>query len=287
MHQGKSAMGSVYVNWEGTCRDRGTQQELVRFLRQLADRSVARIQGPQIARPAFLEAMTTQRDQNTPILEPVRVFDQEITGHIVLDPCLARNGDSLFEDVQRTRIEMVSIDAGGMKKNEPFCLNLGSDGAQWCLRIPRLQVYGIDLRLFDPRGLYPHADRVSFVFIDSAELPALRGCIAQLENQQQCQIYGSDVIRLADWYVSAPTVHLRYYLEEWTDMLLSWVKYFFVSDLHYHRYEPLSNYEPIRETLQETCGKHGRQAARQLAFDLLLTQFDENADEWIRRVGEM
>ena len=57
---------------------------------------------------------------------------------------------------------------------------------------------------------------MSFVFLESRELPALDGCLAQLENREQCRSYASEVIRAADWYVSAPNIHLRYYLEEQT-----------------------------------------------------------------------
>ncbi len=39
-------MGSVYVSWEGTCRDRAVQEELLGFVRELADRSAARLAGP-------------------------------------------------------------------------------------------------------------------------------------------------------------------------------------------------------------------------------------------------
>jgi hypothetical protein len=175
-------MGSVYVSWGGTCRDRAGQEELVGFLRDLADRSAARLEDPAPARPAFLELMTAQREQNTPRVESVRMFDEEITGRIVLDPCLAQDGQALHDDVQRTNAEMVAVEAGGMEKNEPFCLSLGSGGGQWCIRLPRLRLYGIDFQLFDSRRLYPNADRMSFVFLQSPELPSLGGCLAQVEN---------------------------------------------------------------------------------------------------------
>ncbi len=65
------------------------------------------------------------------------------------------------------------------------------------------------------------------------------------------------MIRSADWYVCTPNIHLRYYLEEWSDILLIWVKYFLVSDLHYSRYQALANFEATRDTIRQQCELHG------------------------------
>jgi hypothetical protein len=280
-------MGSVYVSWAGACRERATQAELLGFIRQLADRHAARWQGPATARPAFLQIMTAQRQQAAPAVDLVRTFDQEITGRIVLDPYLAHDGEGLLADVERSGVEKVAVEAGGTEKQEAFCLSLGSSGARWCLRLARLRVFGVDFRLFDPRELYPDADRIGFVFLDSPELPSLCGGLAQVESQPQCGAYGSDVIRSADWYVSAPSVHLRYHLEDWMDRLLGWVKFFFIPDLRYQRYEPMSGFESIAPLFEECCRERGTAAAKQAAFEALLGQFEREADEWVRRVGQM
>jgi len=248
---------------------------------------VARREGPTPKRPAFLELMTAQRERDIAPLVPVRRFDQEMTGHIVLDPCLARDGQALYDDVQRTKAETVTVEGGGTEKIEPFCMSLGSSGAQVCLRLSRLRVYGIDFQLFDPRGLYPDADRMSFVFLQSPELPSLDGCLAQIESRDQCQSYPSEVIRAADWYVSAPNIHLRYYLEEWSDFLLCWVKYFFVSDLFYRRYEDLPQYEAIRTVIAEQCQKDGDEIAKGAVFHTLVGMFEAEADEWTQKLSGM
>jgi hypothetical protein len=83
-----------------------------------------------------------------------------------------QDGQRLYEEVQRLDVEKVPIDAGGTEKHEPFSLNLDPGGAQLCLRLPRLGLYGMDFRLFDPRNLYPHADRMSFIFLHSTDLPS-------------------------------------------------------------------------------------------------------------------
>jgi hypothetical protein len=280
-------MGSVYVRWEGTCRDRAIQEELAAFLLELADRSAARREGPAPKRPAFLEQMTAQREEGIPPLEPVRLFDQELTGRIVLDPCLAPDGQALYDEVQRTETETVKVEAGGTEKVEAFCLSLGSGNAQLCLRLPWLQVYGIDFQLFDPRGLYPDADRMSFVFLQSAELPSLDGCLAQVESREQCRPYQSEVIRTADWYVSAPSIHLRYYLEEWSDFVLGWVKYFFVPDLSYRRYDDLPQYEAVRTVIADKCQKEGDESTKRAVFRVLIEKFEAEADEWTQKLSDM
>jgi hypothetical protein len=286
-NQREKTMGSVYVSWEGRCQDRRTQEELVGFLRELARHSAVRLQGSAPARPAFLEFMTAQRREGAARVEPIRTFDQELTGQIVLDPCLAPDGQQLAEEVQKTGTELVAVEAGAKDKVEPFCLSLGSRGAPWCLRLGRLRLFGIDFRLFDPRDLYPQADRMSFVFLDSPELPALRGCLAQVETREQCQAYPGEVIRSADWYVSPPNIHLRYYYEEWSDLLLGWVKYFFIPDLRYQRYEELPQYEAIRGVLEEQCRQHDSATTKRLVFDYLVDRFASEADEWTQRIGGM
>lgn len=269
-------MGSVYVSWQGTCRGRAAQEELVGFLGKLAARSKARLEASAPPRPAILDLMTRQREQSSPRLELVRTFDHEITGKIILDPCLVRDVQALPDEVQRIKAEIIDIGAGGRDKDEStsvmFCLATSCSRAQECLVLRRLRVYGIDFRLFGVR--YPSADRISFVFLESPEVPSLGGCLAQVENREQCQPYYSEEIRTADWYVSTPAIHLRYYLEEWSDFLLSWVKYFFVPDLYYRRYDDLSQYEAIRTVIEKQCREHSEEWAKRAVFQYLLEQFE-------------
>ncbi len=274
-------MGSVIVPWKGICHDRNTQEELIGFLQQLADHSAARIGGPQPRRPAFLELMQAGQCEDSHQLDVVRFFDQEITGRIVLDPFLTLDLDRLHEETQHAKTEMVAVEADGMEKREEFCLSLSSRSAQWFLRLSRLRLYGIDFQLFDSRNLYPNSNRMSFVFLESPDLSALNGCIAQVETQAQCHLYSSEAIRSADWYVSTPQIHLRYYLEEWSDLLLSWVKYFFISNLYYWRYEELAQYDLFRDTMFETGLRHvGIDTVKQLVFQYLVERFETEASEW-------
>jgi len=280
-------MGSVYVTWKGAVRDRVVQKELQTFLFVLAGRSDARLAAPAPPRPAFLELMTAERAKQAPRCESFRTFDEEISGRIVLDPWLARDGQTLLDDVRRAKAELIEVEARGTEKDEAYCLSLDSADSQSCVVLPRLQLYGIDFQLFDPRGLYPGADRMSFVFLQSLEIPSLDGGLAQIESREQCQAYGSEAIRAADWYVSAPNIHLRYYLEEWSDFLLSWVKFFFVPDLVFRRYEDLSQYDATQTFLEQLCREHGELLAKRGFFSQLVDMFEEQADACVRQLGEM
>jgi hypothetical protein len=274
-------MGSVYVNWQGTCRERKTQEELVGMLRQIADLSAMWILGADSDSPEaqLSKLLWAGRQALAPELDCVRVFDTEIVGNIVLDPFLAVDGHALKADVDQGTVDMVSIAAGGTKKNEPGCLSLTLDPGQVCLVLKRLKLYGVDFRLYDYRNLYPQANRMSFVFIESPELPSLKGCLAQIEDKTQCQSYGSETIRSADYFVSQPNIHMRYFLEEWSDMLLSFVKYFFVQDLEYFRYESCMNYDVHEAAFEAGCEEIGREAAKQAAHKVLLQHFENAADK--------
>jgi hypothetical protein len=87
--------------------------------------------------------------------------------------------------------------------------------------------------------------------------------------------------------VCAPNIHLRYYLEDWSDVLLSWVKYFFVSDLYYFRHEPLANFESLRDMIERQCELQGGDFVKDFTVQWLADRFEEQADEWIQRLSDM
>lgn len=281
-------MGSVTVHWQGMCNDRPRQEQLVAHLEVLAQRSAARLERPAPPRPAMLELMAAQREA-PPEVDAIRLFDGQIEGRIVVDPYLTSEGQALYDQVIETGTEMIDVLPGGAEKATPFCLSLNPSSGQKYLVVDSLRVHGLDFRLYDPRDLYPQENRVSFVFLESDRLPALNGCVAQLENSQQSAAYGSPEIRLATWFVSGPSIHLRYYLEDWCDLLLSWVKHFFMPDLQFHRYEPLSGYESFCRWLNERRGAEGRETPdeelRLRSFAAIVDLFEREADDWISKMA--
>ena len=106
---------------------------------------------------------------------------------------------------------------------------------------------GLGFRLYDGRGLYPGADRISFVFASFEEYPDLDGSLVYVEEEEQCRQYGDEEIRTAQAFLDSPNIHLRYYYEEWMDNFLGWVKHFFITDLAYWRCEPNSGYQRFHD----------------------------------------
>jgi hypothetical protein len=158
---------------------------------------------------------------------PVKTFDQTIKGTILLSRELFPSWPS---SPKLTEV------------NEQY------------LSLQKVTLYGLEFRLYDPRVFYPGEDRVSFVFCVDDD-PQLDGVMAYVEDRQECRKYQDEDIRGADYFLRTPHVHLRYYLEEWLDRLMGWVKYHYVENLRYWRYQDLWE---SREQLAEVLGHFGQ-----------------------------
>ncbi len=258
-------MGSVIVTWKGRCPQRDIQNELLSFLRLLAQRHEARWAQPPSLRPKFTEILAAQRSEGLPARPTLRFFDQKLTGRILVRSDVAEDHRGLVEEAMRRGVA-----------HEPEA----PQASHSVLRLERLHVRGLDFRLFDPRELYPGEDRMSFFFLESEEAPFLNGRLAALAERDLCTISPVALIREADWYVECPYVHLRYYLEGWFDGLMAWIKFFFIPDLRYHRYEVLPGYETLQNTFKALQDEEGYPQARALFFDVLLAEFEREADRW-------
>ncbi len=132
--------------------------------------------------------------------------------------------------------------------------------------LERVGLHGIELHLFDPRKLYD--DLVSIVFASADEYPLLNGRLVDVQRE--------DVSR-TEWRLARPSLHLRYYLEAWSDDLFWWIREFFVPNLAHRRYAELSDCGDLRRRLERAPS---RAAARSAIFDELLDRFDREADAW-------
>lgn len=258
-------MPSFIVTWQGQCPQKDIQNELLLFLRSLAQRHEARWAGLLPSRPRFLEMMTAPREEGLLPRSDVQFFDQALTGRILVRSDVAADHRALLEEADRLGIVHEKEDTGNVHS---------------LLHLERLHVRGLAFRLYDPRRLYPGEDRMSFVFLESEDVPFLDGCLAAVDGKDFCVQSRSALIRQADWFVQCPYVHLRYYLEEWWDGLMAWIKFFFIPDLHYLRYEELPGYEDLRAAFQALQESDGYQAARALVFARLLNDFEAEADHW-------
>ena len=258
-------MPSFIVTWQGQCPQEDIQNELLHFLRSLAQRHEARWAGLLPQRPRFLEKMTAPREEGLPPRPDVQFFDQTLTGRILVRSDVSADYRSLLDEADRMGIAHEKEDTGKTHS---------------LLHLEHLRVRGLDFRLFDPRRLYPGRDRMSFVFLESEDAPFLNGRLAAVEGKDICARSRSQLIRQADWFVQCPYVHLRYYLEKWWDGLMAWIKFFFIPDLQYLRYEELPGYEDFCAAFQALQENDGYEVARAAIFARLLSDFEAEAEQW-------
>jgi hypothetical protein len=96
--------------------------------------------------------------------------------------------------------------------------------------------------------------------------------------------YGG-ALKGTEWLVKCPLLHPRYYLEDWLDLVLSWMKLFYVPDLFYLHQIELAEYERHRSDFRYMAEEPGMGAAREAAFEDFLRQFRTEADQWAREMG--
>jgi hypothetical protein len=113
---------------------------------------------------------------------------------------------------------------------------------------------GVEFQLYDGRNLYEGDDRMSFVFCVDDD-PQLDGLMVYVEEQAECRKYKDERIQQAEYLLGVPHIHLRYYLEDWLDYLMGWVKFHYVENLAYWRDE---DKWVNKEVLADTIGKIGK-----------------------------
>ncbi|HET7210915.1 MAG TPA: hypothetical protein VFI85_04125, partial [Methyloceanibacter sp.] len=103
-------------------------------------------------------------------------------------------------------------------------------------------------------------------------------------TREDCAASGAEALRAADLYLCAPSVHLRHYLEDWTDCLFSWIKFFFIGDLWWHRREEMQGYTDYRQVFEDLMADRGAGPAEEATFDAVLATFVQHAEHWIGEV---
>lgn len=262
-------MPSVAVVWKGNCRDPRIQQRLLGYLHRLAARSDEYLRLHQPERPRVLDIMNEQRAGVQRPRSNIESLDREVTGKILISTWVSQMPDALITAARKAGIALIE-DPGG--KEPPL------------IAIEHARLRGLDFKLFDPRGLYPAADRMSFVFLECREYPFLDGRLVEVVSKEDCAASGALTLRGADLYLCGPSVHLRYYLEDWTDCLFSWMKFFFIGDFWWHRWAEDEGYADYRHVFEDLQADRGREAAEQAAFDAVLATFAQHAEHWIGEV---
>jgi hypothetical protein len=251
-------MGSVIATWKGKCPSPDVQRDLISYLQLAAQQSDARWSAAP-DRPAFLELLTKGREEGLPSVPNIRLFDQELSGRILIRTDLSPDAGALVAEATRHGVDH-EIE------------NPARPGYS-ALRVESVRVRG-------PRGLYPGSDRMSFIFLQSDAAPFLDGYLATVDGRDWCAASDLDLIKSSDWYVQCPFVHLRYFLEQWFDMLFAWIKFFFIPDLSYWRYDDLPHYPELRDAFENTQSAMGSEQAKKVSFNGLLDAFQREADRW-------
>lgn len=259
-------MPSIIRNWRGCCPSRYQQNKLLAFIHRFARINEQFRLLPAPKRPKFLDLLAGLRERSVGTLANASLFDHEITGRILVR-------SDLFEDKQTMR-ETASRYGIEWKWEDP------SRPDQFLLCLDRLRLRGLEFRLFDPRGLYPGEDRMSFVFLESLQFPALSGLLSMVDGADYCKRYSDEFIQHGDWYVQCPYLHLRYYLEGWSISFLAWMKYFFIADLYYSGWNGMEEHEGLSDAFEALENSVGSARARRMIFDRLMEDFSREVEQW-------
>ena len=77
------------------------------------------------------------------------------------------------------------------------------------------------------------------------------------------------------------------YLEDWTDCLFSWIRFFLVGDFWWQRREELQGYADYRGVFEELQTERGSAEAEEATFDAVLSTFSQHAEHWIGEVQSL
>ena len=254
-------MSSVVVRWTGRCPDPAARTRLVGHLHKLAEMS------DDFLRTRVPSGGSRGRRAHRANIECV---SQTVSGNIVVSSEVSRDREGFVAAMREAGL--ATVDHPAIER-------------ALIVFLERARLSGIDFKLFDPRALYPDADRLSFVFLDANEAPFLDGRLVQVARGETRTRHDAELIRAASFYLSAPNIQLRGYLEDWADLLLSWVKYFFVEDLAWRRREEMQGYEDYRDIFLDVETTLGRARAEQATFDAIVATFAQHAEHWSKEVA--
>jgi hypothetical protein len=307
-------MPSVVAQWSGRCADRAIQHSLCEKMEEIARLSHSYFADPPLIKyfdtviegriliaPRLTQGLATcpeARWVSTP-----QLYDaQEIRDVLKKKPARKKNGrrnearrgllsllepeedeppaDAAAEEGQAEDVLRHTYPVDPLSKIEG-----GEDGQDTKPRLSSgllaraVHLFGLEFRLYDWRNLYGDNDRLSFVFASVVDCPELTGVLVYVEDRAECQYYRNSLIRSADWFLTQPRIHLRYYCEDWMDQLLAYVKRFYLPDLWYWRYQELAGYDYHAEVF----GRFYAVTAREEVLSLLKANFTREVDEWERR----
>jgi hypothetical protein len=256
-------MSSVVVGWTGRCADPRARARLVAHLNRLAELSDSylRERAPELAIVADDGGERAGRLRRA--RANIEHVSRTISGQILVSSGIVSDPNVFV--------------AGTHEANLPALAHPEIEHASMT-SLPNARLTGIDFRLFGSGQLHPGADRMSVVFLETAAAPFLDGRLVQVEGEADCRKHDSEPIRGASAYLSGPKAHLNCSLEDWIDLLFSWVKFFCIGDLWWRRFEEMQTYEDYRAVFADVQLTLGSERAEQATFDAILATFAQHAE---------
>lgn len=224
-------MSSVTMTWTGRIPDRAGRERLIAALEPFALASNALLPLPEP--PLHLDAPVegtvlilltpAQRSRLTEAFrnrEALLAALRSVGGTLVSSDWIPPASDELVAEIAR--------DVGVPLFRRP--------DEYWFLRLPKANLHGIQWRICEPRSPFDASLTVGFVHLVIPELPLLDGTLFEVQGAFHHEAFDDPALGPADWRLSRPNVHLRYYLESWFERFLSWVRLFHVPDLRTEGY---------------------------------------------------
>jgi len=259
-------MPSVIVTWSGQSPDLTVQKNICEKLKTIAE----------LSHSYFGEET------------PIKYFDQDITGNIIIDAGLVgeditcKSAEKIVHEYIEERDEEVSalLDTIFETTTEP------EHKRDVYYALTEAKLYGIEFCLYDPRDVDFSYNRISFVFLQMKDCPDLNGRIIQAVDKELCKKSPDKIIKAADWYLTGPSLDLRYFCEQWIYHLMGWIKYFYVSNLNYWWYEENAGYEKFSRFVAEKAVREPDVEKLSIqVLELLRSEFREEIRSWIEKWG--
>ena len=243
-------MSCVDVVWKGNCREPKVRYRLLGYLDRLARLSEGYL--CQGERPH----LSLVGEGHTPQPPNIEIIDEVVSGPVLISSAIAPHPERLVSRALEAGLSVIDPE----------------DKSPQRIVLDEVRLRGLDFRLFDPRRLHPNDDRMSFVFLECPEHHFLDGRLVEIARKH-------DAVHLAE-----PSLRLQTYLEDWTDCLFSWIRFFVVGDFWWQRREELQGYADYRGVFEELQTARGSEEAMEATFDAVLSTFSQHAEHGI---GEM
>jgi hypothetical protein len=247
-------MPSVDVVWKAHCRDPKVRYRLLGYLDRLA-----RLSDGYLRRGERSWLSVVGEENHARPRPNIRAIDDVVVGPILVASTIALHPERLVARAHEAGLSVTERDSESPHR----------------IALDEVRLRGLDFKLFDPRKLHPNDDRMSFVFMECPAHHFLDGRLVKV------------VERDGKVYLDAPHVRLETYLEDWTDCLFSWIRFFLVGDFWWQRREELQGYADYRGVFEELQTVRGSAEAGDATFDAVLSTFSQHAEHGIGEVDNL